>query len=303
MGIFGAFFFFLSIIFIGLFPFTLLYWFSNLLRVFISKVFQYRKSVIVKNLHGSFPNASGEEIKRLVALFYKNLADNLVEGIKAFTMTRKQILNRHKIINPEVLEQLHRSGQSVIGVTGHYANWEWGSLSASLQTKYNVVVFYKQLNNKIIDRFVRWSRARFGTTLASIKETSSTFEKFNNSPTIFLMAADQGMPKRFLSKAYWVTFLNRKTPFLYGMEKYARIYNIPVLYIDIQRVKRGYYEIELSILTDTPTNLEEGKLTQLYANRLESIILKKPEDWLWSHRRWKHSPHLLSDLQATQSSN
>ncbi len=287
MSLLGAFLFLIAILFIGLFPFPLLYCFSNLIRFLILQVFGYRKKVVIKNLEGSFPNLSSDELNKLTRLFYKNLTDIILEGMRAFTMSRRQILKRHRIINPELLEPFYHSGQSVIGVTGHYANWEWGSLSASLQTKYNVVAFYKQLSNRHIDRFVRWSRTRFGTTLASIKETSLTYEKFKDIPTIFLMAADQGMPKFFLDRAYWVQFLNRETAFLYGMEKHARLNNLPVIYTDIQRVKRGYYTIELSILTTNPNELEEGKITEIYAQKLESIIQKKPEDWLWSHRRWK----------------
>ncbi|RPH33304.1 MAG: hypothetical protein EHM93_05715 [Bacteroidales bacterium] len=289
MALLGTFFFFLGVIIIGLFPFPLLYCFSALVRFILSKVFKYRKRVVIKNLKGSFPNASNQEIKRLVGLFYKNLADIFVEGIKAFTMTRNQILTRHRIINPEILEPYFHSGKSVIGVTGHYANWEWGSLSASLQIKHKVVAFYKPLNNKYIDKFVRWSRSRFGTTLASIKETSATFERFKSSPTIYLMASDQGMPKHFLPRAHWVQFLNRNTAFLYGAEKYARHFNIPVVYIDIQRVRRGYYEVEFSILTENPAELARSRVTELFAKKLEAVIIKKPEDWLWSHKRWKHS--------------
>lgn len=290
MGYIGAFFFFFAVLFIGLFPFPLLCGFSNVIRFLIYNIFGYRKGVVLKNLEGSFPNLSSLEFKRIVKLFYKNLVDVFLEGMRAFTMSRKQILKRHRIINPEVLESYYLKGQSVIGVTGHYANWEWGSLSASLQTKFNVVAFYKPLNNKPIDKFVRWSRTRFGTHLASIKETTSTFEEYKNTSTIFLMAADQGMPKKFLDKAYWIQFLNRKTAFLHGMEKHARLNNLPVIYADIQRVKRGYYTIELSVLTEKPLEQGEGKLTEMYVRKLESIIMKKPEDWLWSHRRWKHSP-------------
>jgi len=103
------------------------------------------------------------------------------------------------------------------------------------------------------------------------------------------MAGDQGMPKEFMDRAYWVQFLNRETAFLHGMEKHARLNNLPVIYADIQRIKRGYYVIEFSVLTQQPLELEEGVLTEMYARKLESIILKKPENWLWSHRRWKHS--------------
>jgi Kdo2-lipid IVA lauroyltransferase/acyltransferase len=287
MSFLGAFLFFIFVLFIGLLPFPLLYALSNVTRFLIFRIIGYRKDVVKKNLEGSFPGISDKDLNRLILLYYKNLADILLEGIKAFTMSPKQILKRHRIINPDVLEKFYNSGQSVIGVTGHYTNWEWGSLSAGLQTKFKIVAFYKPLSNKYIDRFAHWSRSRFGTTLAPIKETSLTFEKYKGTKTIFLMAADQGMPGEFKNKAFWVQFLNRDTAFLHGLEKHARNNNLPVIYTDVQRVKRGYYTIELSVLTENPLELDGGVLTEMYARKLESIILKKPENWLWSHRRWK----------------
>ena len=287
MNLLSALLFSIAIIFIWLLPVPLLYGFSNLLRIIVCRVIGYRRDVVKKNLEGSFPGMTETELKRVTQLFYKNLVDIFLEGIWAFTISPKQILKRYRIINPEVLESFFISGQSVIGVTGHYTNWEWGSLSASLQTQFNIVAFYKRIKNRYIDMLVQSNRSRFGTTLASINETTLTFEKFKDIKTIFLMAADQGMPKKFAERAYWVQFLNRDTPFLHGMEKHARLNNLPVVYVDVQRIKRGYYTLELSILTTKPLELSEGALTELYARKLESIILKKPENWLWSHNRWK----------------
>jgi len=91
------------------------------------------------------------------------------------------------------------------------------------------------MNNKYIDKFVRWSRSRFGTTLASINETSLTFEKYKDTKTLFLMAADQGMPKEYSIRAFWIRFLNHDTPFLHGPEKHACLNNLPVIYMNVQR--------------------------------------------------------------------
>jgi KDO2-lipid IV(A) lauroyltransferase len=289
MSLISAFFFILAVVFVGILPAPVMYLLSNLIRLFIHRIMGYRKEVVLKNLKGSFPGISDKELERLIKLFYKNLADIFLEGIWAFTMTKKQILKRYKIIYPEVLQEFYDSGHSIIGVTGHYTNWEWGSLSASSQTNLNVVGFYKPINNRYIDKLVRWNRSRFGTTLAPIKETSATFQKFKETSSIYLMVSDQGMPKVFAEKAYWIKFLNRDTAFLHGMEKHARINNLPVVYIDVQRVKRGYYEYELSVLTTDPNSLNNGVLTEMYARKLESVILKQPENWLWSHNRWKLS--------------
>jgi KDO2-lipid IV(A) lauroyltransferase len=295
MNLLIAILFVVGVILIWLLPAPILYGFSNFLRIIIYYVFGYRKDVVKKNLEEAFPGITEIELKRLTRLFYKNLIDIFLEGIWAFSITPKKLLKRYRMINPGILKPFSDAGQSVIGVTAHYTNWEWGSMSGRLQTDYNVIVFYKTLSNKYIDKFVRWNRSKFGTTLVSINETSKTFEKCRNTKTLFLMAADQGMPKKFLDKAYWIQFLNHDTPFLHGMEKHARLNNLPVVYMNVERVRRGYYTIELTLLTTKPAELESGVLTEMYARKLESIILKKPENWLWSHRRWKFSRQQTQD--------
>ncbi|HUX96543.1 MAG TPA: lysophospholipid acyltransferase family protein [Bacteroidales bacterium] len=289
MSLIGAFLFITAVLIIGLLPVPVLYGLSSLFRFIIFRIIRYRTNLVEKNLGSSFPGITEEEIKRLALLFYKNLADIIIEGIWAFTISKKQILKRYRILNPEVLKPFSGSGKSLIGVTGHYSNWEWGSLAASMETDFNVIAFYKPMSNKYIDKFARWSRSRFGTTLVSINETSASFEKWKDSKTMFLMAADQGMPEKFLERAHWIRFLNHNTPFLHGMEKHGRLNNLPVIYIDVQRIRRGWYTVELSVLTTTPLELEEGQLTEMYAGKLESVILNKPENWLWSHNRFKFS--------------
>ncbi|HOW41874.1 MAG TPA: lysophospholipid acyltransferase family protein [Bacteroidales bacterium] len=285
----GAILFILAVLFTGILPVPVKYGLAGLLKLIAYRIIGYRTRLVRKNLAGSFPGISEEKIKRLTGLYYKNLADIIIEGIWAFTISKKQVRARFSIINPEVLKPFSESGQSIIGVTGHYANWEWGSLAASLVTDFKVIAIYKPMSNKYIDRYARWSRSRFGTTLVSIKETSVSFEKYRNTKTLYLMAADQGMPKQFSDRAHWIKFLNHEIPFLHGMEKHARINNLPVIYIDVQRERRGFYTVKLTVLTTRPLELENSKLTEMYAVKLESVILKKPENWLWSHNRFKLS--------------
>ena len=287
MNVLVAFIFFIFVLILAIFPFFLIYLLSDLFAFLLYKVFGYRKKIIHQNLSKCYPDKSEKEIKKLMWGVYKNLTDNILEGIKAFTMTKSQIIKRHKIVNPEILKKYIDSDKSLIAVTGHYGNWEWGSLSASLQTQYNIVGLYKPLSNKYIDSCARWSRARCGTILASINETKRTFKEFENTPTAYLMAADQSPGKKYRKSAYWIQFLGQETAFLHGPEKYAQSHNYPVMYIDVQRVKRGFYEVELSILADNPTELENGEITNRFAQKLESVINKEPANWLWSHNRWK----------------
>ncbi|TVQ93071.1 MAG: hypothetical protein EA393_02605 [Bacteroidetes bacterium] len=283
--LFNYFIFIIFVIIIGLLPFRFLYLFSNILAIVLRKVFRYRYAVITENLEKSNIEIDKYGRKKLIKQIYLNLSDVLVEGIKSLTMQKKTVIKRHKVLNPEIVIPYYDKKKSVILVTGHIGNWEWGSLSAGLYTPYHILAFYKKLRNPYIDRFLRWSRSRFGTTLATIKETTLSFDKQKNTSTMFLMAADQHPTKTSL--AYTAQFLGRETAFLHGPEKHARNNNYPLLFADIRRKKRGYYEIKLSVLIEKPDTFNVGEITRLYAAKLESAIKENPSDWLWSHKRWK----------------
>jgi len=271
---------------LGIIPFFVLYPLSELVSFVLYRIVGYRKNVVRDNLTRSFPNLDKKSLRRLERLSYKNLSDVLLEGIKGFTMTRGQIRRRHLVVNPEILDSFKSEGRTVITLPSHYGNWEWGSLSPGLYIKdFKIVAFYKPLTNPYADRFVRKNRSRTSTMLASIYKTNATFDSLKNEMTAYIMAADQS-PSNTKS-AVWVDFLGRKTAFLHGPEKYATRYNCPVFFVDIQRVKRGFYRLELILLSDNPAELEPGEITRRYAGKLEEAILKKPENWLWSHRRWK----------------
>ncbi len=130
-----------------------------------------------------------------------------------------------------------------------------------------------------------------GTELVSIYETSAMFDRYKDKGYVFLLAADQSPSGgKQIENAYWFDFFNRKTAFLNGPEKHARNNDYPVVYIDIQRIKRGYYEVTLSLMVEKPNSLADGKITELYKDKLIEVISQKPECWLWSHKRWKRSP-------------
>lgn len=272
---------------IGLMPFRVLYISSDFIYFLIYAVIGYRKKVVIANLRRSFPNKNKDEIKVLTKKFFHHLSDITVESIKGFSMSPNELVRRHHLINPELADYYFDKQMSIITLPGHYNNWEWGSMSPGLQIKYPIVGFYKPMTNKRIDIFVKKHRGKFNTRLASIRETALTFNELSNTTTGFIMAADQSPSN--MKDCYWIDFLNQDTAWLHGPEKYARKYNLPVLYVDIQKIKRGFYELKLILLTENPALLPEGEITRLYAEHIEKSILNEPAYWLWSHKRWKNT--------------
>ncbi|NJK95843.1 MAG: lysophospholipid acyltransferase family protein [Bacteroidales bacterium] len=190
-------------------------------------------------------------------------------------------------------------GQSVLGVAAHYGNWEWGAFSGAGQFLGKMIAFYKPINNRIIDRYLVKHRARFNCHMASIGETYYTFKHFQNEVVTYFMVADQSPSN--LRRSYWFNFLNQDTAFIHGPEDYSRVYNLPVVFIEIKRVKRGYYEVYFSLLTDNPASLPKGEITRLYKDKLESVIIKEPSYWLWSHRRWKRKRSDIRKLKLKEA--
>lgn len=271
-----------------LLPFRVIYFLSDILAFIFSKVVRYRYQVINENINRVYPNILTNEKQELIRKIYKNLADITVEGLKGITMTKKQIMKRHKVLNPEVLDECYARESSVILVTGHYNNWEWGAFSPSYFIKHDIIGLYKPLTNHYINSYILKKRSKSGTILADINLTKNYFDEYANKQSLFLMAADQSPTKPEL--AIWMDFLGVNTPCLHGLEKYVSEYNLPVIYCEIERVKRGHYALNLKWLKDMDDeDLAYGEITKLYMRTLEEIILEKPENWLWSHRRWKHA--------------
>jgi KDO2-lipid IV(A) lauroyltransferase len=209
----------------------------------------------------------------------------LVESMKAFSMTEDEVIKRFEYENTGFLDDLYREGKSVICVGGHYNNWEWTGIASGKQLTHKPVGFYKPLSNKKVDDFVKRTRVRGRSLLASITETAAVFTRDYGEPVIFYMVADQSPSSVRL--AYWMQFLNQETAVLHGPEKYARLHNLPVVFAFPTKIKRGYYKVKFFMLVEDPSKAAPGEITRIYMNTLEKIIKENPEFYLWSHRRWK----------------
>lgn len=268
-----------------LLPFWVIYLLSDLLFVFLYYVIKYRRTVAFDNLQKCFPEKSIKEIKTINKKFYRHLADITLESIKGMSISKKSIQKRYVIKGKDVINSYFDKNQSVICLTSHYGNWEYGILATDLAIKHQAAALYLPLSNKYSEKYGLKRRRRFGMKMVEISETKNLFLSQVERPIAVIMAADQSPAN--VEKAFKITFLNRLTACLYGPEVYAKKTGLPVLYLKISKLKRGCYSLEFEELVRSPLDLETAELTKIYFSRLEKDILEKPEYWLWSHRRWK----------------
>lgn len=276
--------FFLKIL--GHMPFWLLYLFSDMFFVLACYVVQYRKKTVYQNLKNAFPEKSDEEIKHIAVRFYRHFADMIFETLKSFRISQAELSKRFRYVNPEVVNDLYDRGKSVALLSGHYGNWEWGAAMPKY-FKHQVNTIYRTIENETFNEWMRQVRSRFGMylmpQLISMRTMLNLQKSGQLSVTYFL--TDQTALK---DTDYWVTFLNQETPVFPGPEKVASKFKLAVVFMDIQKVSRGFYEVRFTKLFDDASQTGPYEVTKAHVKFLEDIIRKKPEYWLWSHRRWKH---------------
>lgn len=272
---------------ISVLPFPVLYVISDGMFFLIYHVVGYRKKVVYENLKNSFPEKTHQELKTIEKQFFKYLCDLILETLKTLTISKQEAIKRcgYTPKTLEIFNELHQKKQSCILVMGHFGNWEWAGNTFSLVCKQQLYVIYHPLSNKQFDGLMYSMRTRFGNKLYAMKETIREMVKNRHEVNTTAFIADQTPAPE---SAYWTTFLNQDTPVFWGTEKIAQKFNYPVVYVTINRLKRGYYEVDTEYLFHEPKNTHEGEISEAHTRKLEQDILKQPEIWLWSHRRWKH---------------
>ncbi len=274
----------------ALLPMKVLYWVSDFLYIIIYRLIGYRTKVVRRNLRASFPDKSEAELRKIEKDFYHHFADYIVETIKLAHISEKELQRRAFVQNPELIDRLMEKGHSTFIVfMGHYGNWEWYSGSSSRFVDCKIHQIYRPLNNPAIDRLFLYLRTRFNSFCIKKNDTFRDIVKLkqNRVRTIVIFLADQTPSRGNLH--YWTTFLNQDTPMLTGAERIARKLNLPVLFLDVQKLRRGYYTLEIKVLSESPKETPENWLTEQYTRMLEKMILRAPAYWLWTHKRWKYT--------------
>ncbi|UAM99949.1 lysophospholipid acyltransferase family protein [Polaribacter litorisediminis] len=268
-------------------PMRILYIKSDIFFFLIYYVFQYRKKVVLENLSLAFPEKSERERKEISRKFFKHFIDLIMESIKYFSISEKEIKARYKYLNPEIVDFYGKKGQNIIIVGAHQGNWEW-STSMPLALETTVLGAYTRIANKYYEKAIKKSRMRFGIDGYKTSQTVANIKKniANHKHAAYILLSDQSpqLTKTF----YWSTFFGVKVPIHTGAEMLAKKFDCVMINYVAKKVKRGYYEIEFELITETPKAFHDYELTEKYLTITEKNINQQPEIYLWSHKRFKH---------------
>lgn len=271
--------FFLKII--SSLPISLLYILSDIIYIilyYIISIFKlYRNDIVSKNLESSFPEKNLKWINHIKRKFYSNFIDTLLEIVKLKNLDEKDIINRVKINNPELISKEIKANKSIIILSSHYNNWEWLFSRISILVKKNLYAPYKPLSNKKIDKILISIRQRFGGKVIQMSRFYRFILNNKNKNFTYFLLNDQ-VPLSIKNNIKY-DFLGKKTSFNKGIERLEKE-KIPTFYAELNKIKRGYYIINFY-------KISKNDVTFDYVKKLEKTIKNNPENWLWSHNRWK----------------
>lgn len=269
-------------------PPFILYRISDVFYLILSRITRYRRAIIKKNLQRSFPELNELQLRVLRKKFYTHLADVILENAVTQYYPKRKLQKLYHLKNPDLLDSFFIIGRHIILVTGHYNNWEWAA-PLSYSCRHLVLAVYMPLKNPYFDRAYRKVRTRFGAEAVPMGNVGRRLFELDeqNKPTLIGMVGDQRPIRKHVQ--YWTRFLNQDTAVFTGSERLAKKFNAAVIFMKVRKVKRGKYEAEFTLLTDTPKETGQYEITEQYTRMLETLIKEKPENWLWSHNRWKIS--------------
>ena len=238
----------------------------------------------MENLKFAFPEKTEKELEAISRSFYRKFCDNWFEMLKIMSLTKRQAAQKITY-DYSVLETLYKTGKAVQGFTGHFMNWEYVNVTVPNNQPYPFLGVYIPISSPIFERLIHYLRCRFGTVMLKAGKMNEEMEAWDGRQYLIGLGADQSPSNPQF--AYWMYFMNRPTGFIQKPWKKARELNDPIVYMRIHRGKRGYYHFEILLFEMEPARFSEAELAIKYKNMLEADIRSNPDNYLWSHRRWK----------------
>ena len=268
-------------------PFPLLYLLSDGIYILVYHIIGYRKKTVRENIAIAFPNKSKADRIVIEKKSYHHLCDMFLEMIKTMSISRKEIDKRFSYTNLEVYTNLEKKGKSIAVLIPHYASYEW-VISMNHIIGFKGYAIYKRINNPYFDQLVRTIRSRFKAYLITTKETKKIIEANAKKGILSVYGFASDQTPRWGENLYWHHFMGIETPIHIGAESLAKMYDMNMVYLRVNKVKRGYYEGTFEVLTDNVSAVPDYKISEYFMAKVEEQIHERPELYMWTHKRWKH---------------
>jgi KDO2-lipid IV(A) lauroyltransferase len=239
------------------------------------------KKIIKKNLKIFSQNISDLERKKIITSMWKNYGMTFIEYI-FLNHYRKN--KSHMLIDGKTnLFNLIQKNKPVIFISGHFANFELMSMEIT-KNNINLATIYRPLNNFFLNPFMEYLRKKYvckNQIKKGINGVRETIEYIKSNHSIALMIdqrISEGEKINFFDVPAFTTTLPAQL---------AIKYNLEIVPVFIERMGDDKFKIEFQKEINPKNFNNKTELTQELNKVLEKMIIKNPNQWIWTHNRWK----------------
>ncbi|MEM9243329.1 MAG: lysophospholipid acyltransferase family protein [Pseudomonadota bacterium] len=264
----------------------------SLIGGFFYYVIPYRKKVILENMHRVFKDSlTHRQIKKLSCLFYKHLFSALLDSLKIPFLSRKKIKQYGKIIGLQHIEEAIKQDKGILLLTGHFGSWELGTVATLANSEKKFYGIRRQIKNKCIERLLFKNYRKMGIEVIP-KNNKSLLKIYNllRKKNIICFVLDQHAHVKN-GDGIMVEFFGEKCGTYQALARLAQKLHTPVVPAYLYKDENNQHILEfLPALAWQACNNKAEEVYQntlIYNQCLEKMLLRHPEQWLWSHRRWK----------------
>ena len=255
---------------------------SSKIAILIGPFFR-SKSLITSNILKALPNLKQNEINKISISMWSNYGRILSEYVFIKDIRKSKIENIIEIEGQEILEKIKKDNKPVIFISGHFNNFELMAMHIE-KSGIKLAAIYRPLNNKFLNYIMERIRKKYickNQIKKGISGTRELLNCFKNNISVALMI-DQRVSQGIKSNFFKYEALTTTIP-----AQFARKYNCEIVPVYIERKNNFNFKLTIHKPIDYRVDDTIENITLKLNSLLEEMILKNPDQWIWSHNRWK----------------
>ena len=241
------------------------------------------KKIIHANIKRGIPNISSEKLDRITSLMWINYGNVFAEFMFLKNFRYGKLSSKVEVEGQNILDEIKKSNKQVIFISGHFCNFELMAMYLE-KNGINLATIYRPLNNFFLNGFMERIRTKYICKYQIKKGIGGLKKLINLKKKDFSTALmiDQRVSEGILSNFFNQEALTTTIP-----AQLVKKFNIPVVPVYIERIGDLNFKITINkpIYFQKETSIKN--ITDDLNKILEEMILNKPEQWIWSHNRWK----------------
>lgn len=248
------------------------------------------RDIAIRNLTTAFGDTkTANELYVLAKKAFENLGMNSMEFCRLPYLTEKDLAGYIECEGFDSFKEARDKGQGVIFLTGHFGNWELMAIFYALRG-YPVDIVVRDLDNPVVDEFIRWVRTRAGNRAISKGRSMRELMRVLSKGGIVGVLLDQNVT---WSEGVFVNFFNQPACTNKGTALLALASNAAVVPTFIVRDGNRHKIIigeEIALINTGDRAKDQLRNTALFTEVIEDFVRRYPEQWFWLHQRWKSRP-------------